>query len=461
MLKIYNTLTNQKSEFIPLHPPKVGMYVCGVTVYDLCHIGHARTFVNFDVIVRYLRYAGYEVTYVRNITDIDDKIIRRAHELGVDTTELAERFIGEMYRDFDALGIQRPDIEPRATAHIAEIIKLTEELLLSGHAYVAPDHDVVFDIDSYPDYGRLSGQKLDELRAGARVEVGQSKRNPLDFVLWKSSKSGEPAWDSPWGPGRPGWHIECSAMSSRYLGTEFDIHGGGSDLIFPHHENERAQSCSAHQDLFAHTWLHSGMVMINEEKMSKSLNNFFTIRDVLGQYDAETVRYFLLSAQYRSQLNYSKDNLDQARGALKRLYTALDGVTPASFATLCEDEYERRFCACMDDDFNTPGALAVLFDLARDLNRAQDAERAALAARLKQLGQVLGILQQEPRAYLTSVAGDAASELSAEEIEALIAQRQAARAARDFKSADAIREQLKEQGVELEDGPDGTKWRRG
>ena len=319
MLKIYNTLTRQKEEFKPIHPGKVGMYVCGVTIYDHCHIGHGRTFVAFDVVARYLRYAGYDLTYVRNVTDVDDKIIKRAAETHVTCDDLTERLIGDMHQDFDALGMVRPDIEPRATQHIGEIIALVETLLEKGHAYVADNGDVMFIVESYADYGKLSGQDLEQLQAGARVDVVDAKRNPLDFVLWKMSKPGEPTWDSPWGPGRPGWHIECSAMNSKHLGNHFDIHGGGSDLQFPHHENEIAQSCCAHGGDYVNTWMHSGMVMVDKEKMSKSLGNFFTIRDVLAHYDAETVRYFLMSGHYRSQLNYSEDNLKQARAALERM----------------------------------------------------------------------------------------------------------------------------------------------
>ena len=350
MLQIHNTITRKKEDFVPITPGEIGMYVCGVTVYDLCHIGHARTFVSFDMIVRYLRYLGYKVKYVRNITDIDDKIIKRAQEKGVAAKDLAEHFIGEMYADFDALNIARPDIEPRATENIDAIIALVQRLIDKGHAYVADNGDVMFALDSFKNYGRLSGQKLDELNAGARVAVEKTKRNPFDFVLWKMSKEGEPAWDSPWGAGRPGWHIECSAMNSKILGTTFDIHGGGSDLIFPHHENEIAQSCCAFDTKYVNYWMHSGMVMINKEKMSKSLNNFFTIRDVLKEYDAETVRYFLISAQYRSALNYSQENLDSARTALSRLYTALKNVKVA--APQGGEEYVERFKAAMDE----PGA---------------------------------------------------------------------------------------------------------
>ena len=440
MLKIYNTLTRSKQEFKPINEGKIGMYVCGVTVYDLCHIGHARTFVNFDVIVRYLRYSGYDVTYIRNITDIDDKIIRRANERGIPAKDLAEQFIVEMHRDFDALNIKRPDIEPRATDNIKEIIALVQKLIDNGNAYVSDNGDVVFNIDSFKEYGRLSGQKIDELQA---------------FVLWKMSKPGEPAWESPWGEGRPGWHIECSAMNGKHLGAEFDIHGGGSDLIFPHHENEIAQSCCAHHSKYVHYWMHSGMVMINEEKMSKSLNNFFTIRDVLESYDAETVRYFLLSGQYRSPLNYSQENLDKARAALNRLYTTLRDTTPLEPKT-AEDEYTAKFKEYMDDDFNTPGAISVLFDLAKQINKESGENAQYLAGRLKQLASVLGILEQDPTVFLTSGAGDDDSA----EIEALIKERNEARKAKDWARADAARDKLKAMHIELEDGPQGTTWHR-
>ncbi|MGN0909617.1 MAG: cysteine--tRNA ligase [Succinivibrio sp.] len=457
MLRIHNTLTKTKEIFKPIHEGKIGMYVCGVTVYDLCHIGHARTFVNFDVIVRYLRHRGYDVTYVRNITDIDDKIIRRANERGVSARDLAEEFIAEMHKDFDALNILRPDIEPRATENIDGIIALTKKLVDGGYAYVADNGDVVFKIDSFPEYGELSGQKLDELEAGARVEIEKTKHNPYDFVLWKMSKPGEPSWPSPWGEGRPGWHIECSAMNSRYLGTHFDIHGGGSDLIFPHHENEIAQSCCAFHTHYVNYWMHSGMVMINEQKMSKSLHNFFTIRDVLKEYDPETVRFFLMSCQYRGQLNYCQENLDMARSSLSRLYTALRGV-PGAVPAKGEDEFTRRFDEAMDDDFNTPAALAVLFDLAKRINTANGDEKAALAGRLLQLGSVLGILYQNPEEYLKCSAGGASGDDA--EIEALVKERNEARKARDFKRADAARDKLRAMGVELEDGPSGTVWRR-
>lgn len=455
MLKIYNSLTRTKQEFKPITPGKIGMYVCGVTVYDLCHIGHARTFVNFDVIVRYLRYAGYEVKYVRNITDIDDKIIKRANERGISAHDLAEQFIVEMHKDFDALNIKRPDIEPKATDNITEIVNFVQKLIDNQHAYVAENGDVLFDINSFKEYGKLSGQKLDELQAGARIEVEKTKHNPLDFVLWKMSKPGEPSWESPWGAGRPGWHIECSAMNNKYLGKEFDIHGGGSDLIFPHHENEIAQSCCANKTPYVHYWMHSGMVMINEEKMSKSLNNFFTIRDVLETYDAETIRFFLLSGQYRSPLNYSQENLDKARAALNRLYTTLrdtQAVEPDS----TEDEYTAKFKEYMDDDFNTPGAISVLFDLAKQINKESGETAQKLAGRLKQLASVLGILEQDPNKFLTT----GAKNDDVEQIEALIKQRNEARKQKNWALADEARDKLKQMHIELEDGPQGTVWHR-
>ncbi|GCF87781.1 cysteine--tRNA ligase [Shewanella oncorhynchi] len=458
MLKIYNSITRQKQEFKPINPGKIGMYVCGVTIYDLCHIGHGRTFVSFDMIVRYLRYAGYEVNFQRNITDVDDKIIKRANENNESCEALTERLIGEMHQDFDALNMLRPDFEPRATLHIAEIIDMVELLLARGHAYVASDGDVLFSVASYPDYGRLSGQNLDQLQAGARVEVDETKQNPMDFVLWKMSKPGEPTWESPWGPGRPGWHIECSAMNSKHLGLHFDIHGGGSDLQFPHHENEIAQSCCAHDTPYVNYWMHTGMVMVDREKMSKSLGNFFTIRDVLGHYDAETVRYFLLSGHYRSQLNYSEDNLKQARSALERLYTAIKDVD-LTVAAAPAEEFIAKFKAAMDDDFNTPEAYSVLFDMVREINRLKltdMAQASALAVTLKQLADVLGLLSQEPEAFFQGGGSD--DEVA--EIEALIVERNRARTEKDWAAADVARNRLDILGVVLEDGPSGTTWRK-
>ncbi|MBN3199556.1 cysteine--tRNA ligase [Pectobacterium brasiliense] len=460
MLKIFNTLSRQKEEFKPIHVGQVGMYVCGITVYDLCHIGHGRTFVAFDVVARYLRYLGYSLKYVRNVTDIDDKIIKRAIENGETSDQLTTRMIAEMHADFDALNILRPDAEPRATHHIADIIEMVETLIARRHAYVASNGDVMFSVDTAPGYGVLSRQDLDQLQAGARVEITEVKRNPMDFVLWKMSKPGEPHWSSPWGEGRPGWHIECSAMNCKQLGTHFDIHGGGSDLMFPHHENEIAQSSCAHDGSYVNYWMHSGMVMVDREKMSKSLNNFFTVRDVLAYYDPETVRYFLMSGHYRSQLNYSEDNLKQARAALDRLYTALRG-TDASAAAHGGDEFEARFREAMDDDFNTPEAYSVLFDMAREVNRlkTEDVQAAnQLASALRKLSGVLGLLEQDPEQFLQN--GAQVDDEEVKEIEALIQQRKDARAAKDWALADQARDRLNEMGIVLEDGPQGTIWRR-
>lgn len=461
MLKIFNTLTRQKEEFKPIHAGKIGMYVCGITIYDLCHIGHGRTFVAFDAITRYLRYLGYDVNYVRNVTDVDDKIIKRAIENNETCEQLTTRMLAEMHKDFDALNIARPDSEPRATHHIAEIIELTEALIKRGHAYVADNGDVMFAIDTDPDYGLLSRQDLEQLQAGARVEVANVKRNPMDFVLWKMSKPGEPSWESPWGDGRPGWHIECSAMNGKELGHHFDIHGGGSDLMFPHHENEIAQSTCAHDGPYVNYWMHSGMVMVDKEKMSKSLNNFFTIRDVLAYYDAETVRYFLLSGHYRSQLNYTEENLKQARTALERLYTSLRG-TDANAQPVGGEAFEAQFIDAMNDDFNTPEAYSVLFDLAREVNRLKSVDMNAangLAAVLRKLAKVLGLLEQEPEHFLQSGAkADDAGEV--EKIESLIQQRNDARKNKDWAAADVARDALTAMGIVLEDGPQGTVWRR-
>ncbi|MDG6306863.1 cysteine--tRNA ligase [Glaesserella parasuis] len=458
MLKIYNTLKREKEEFKPIHPDHVGMYVCGVTVYDLCHFGHGRTFVSFDVIARYLRYLGYNLRYVRNITDVDDKIIKRSFENNETCDQLVDRMIIEMHKDFDALNILRPDVEPRATQHIPEIITIVEKLLAKGHAYVAEDGDVMFNVESFQKYGALSRQNLEQLQAGARVEIKSVKRNPMDFVLWKMSKENEPSWDSPWGKGRPGWHIECSAMNSKELGNHFDIHGGGSDLMFPHHENEIAQSCCAHGDDYVNYWLHTGMLTINEEKMSKSLNNFFTIRDILNKYDCESVRYFFLTAQYRSLLDYSEENIGLARKALERLYTALRGCD-WNVELVENDQYVTAFKESMDDDFNTPGALAVLFELAREINKLKaenQVEANKLAARLKQLAGVLGLLEQDPETFLQ---GDANNDEVAE-IEALIKQRNEARASKNWAVADEARNKLTAMGIVLEDGANGTMWRR-
>lgn len=458
MLKIYNTLKREKEEFKPINPNQVGMYVCGVTVYDLCHFGHGRTFVSFDVIARYLRYLGYNLRYVRNITDVDDKIIKRALENNETCDQLVDRMIAEMHKDFDDLNILRPDVEPRATKHIPEIVAMVEKLIANGHAYVAADDDVMFDVESFKKYGALSRQNLEQLQAGARVEIKSVKKNPMDFVLWKMSKEGEPSWQSPWGNGRPGWHIECSAMNSKELGEHFDIHGGGSDLMFPHHENEIAQSCCAHSGDYVNYWLHTGMLTIDDEKMSKSLGNFFTIRTMSEKYESETLRYFFLTAHYRSLLNYSLDNLDLARSALERLYTSLRGCD-LSVQVAGSEQYVEAFKAAMDDDFNTPGALAVLFEIAREVNKLKTEDMAkanGLAVRLKELAGVLGLLYQDPEAFLQ---GDANNDEVAE-IEALIKQRNEAKAAKNWAVADEVRDKLKAMNIVLEDTPNGTMWRK-
>lgn len=462
MLKIYNTLSGQKETFKPIEANKVSMYVCGVTVYDYCHIGHARTYTAFDVIIRYFKYLGFEVNYVRNITDIDDKIIKRAHENGENPEALVARFTDIMHAEFDRLGLLKPNIEPRATETISEMIKMIEKLISTEHAYHVPGGDVYYDVASFKDYGKLSHQSLAGLQAGIRVEVAEDKHNPLDFVLWKAAKPGEPAWDSPWGKGRPGWHIECSAMSLKILGRTFDIHGGGSDLKFPHHENEIAQSEAANACEFAHYWLHTGMVQVNQEKMAKSLGNFFVINDVLKQYNAEIVRYFLISGHYRSEINYSDENLRSAKAAVDRFYYALRGVNlkPYDHSTLFEN-YIHRFKDAMNDDFNVPEALAVLFDLIKEINRTKiintEADSAAqLAQLLKDLAGVLGIGQQDPEAYL---AGGLSNQQVAQ-IEAMIANRDAARRDKNFKESDRIRDELKSQGIELEDSKHGTFWRK-
>lgn len=458
MLQIYNTLSRKKELFTPIVPGKAGLYVCGITIYDYCHVGHARTYVAFDVINRYLRFLGYDVTYVRNITDVDDKIIKRAAENNESCDALTARFTKAMHADFAALGLMPADIEPRVTTHMAEIIQMIEQLIAKGYAYVAADGDVLFDVSKYEAYGELSQQNLDMLQAGARVNVAENKDDPLDFVLWKSAKPGEPYWQSPWGNGRPGWHIECSAMSAKHLGEHFDIHGGGSDLQFPHHENEIAQSTCAHGHKYVNTWIHTGMVQVDKEKMSKSLGNFFTVKEVLAQYNAEAVRYFLLSSHYRSQLNYSAENLEQAHAALGRLYTALRNIIPAAEVDM-QSDYIARFKAAMDDDFNTPEALPVLFELAREVNRFKESEPAKaseLAGLLKLLAGVLGLLQGNAEQFLQSGASD--DEVA--EIEALIAKRNAARANKDWAAADAARDALTAKGIIVEDKNGVTSWRK-
>ena len=461
MLKIFNSLTREKQEFIPIEPNKVRMYVCGMTVYDYCHVGHARVLVVFDMVQRWLRASGFDVTYVRNITDIDDKIIKRANENGETIGELTNRFIAFMNEDSDALGVERPDHEPRATEYVPQMLKLIGQLESNGLAYQAPDGDVNFPVRKFSGYGKLSGKSLDDLRAGERVDVDQAKRDPLDFVLWKHAKEGEPHWDSPWGKGRPGWHIECSAMSSDLLGAHFDIHGGGQDLQFPHHENEIAQSEGAHQCSFVNYWMHNGFVRVDDEKMSKSLGNFFTIREVLKKYDAEVVRFFILRAHYRSPLNYSDRHLDDARQALARLYTALR-VTPASDTPSVDwsEAHALRFKAAMEDDFNTPEACAVLFDLAAEVNRGKS---PALAAQLKALAGLLGLLQRDPQAFLQATPTGEASEssdMTPEKIETLIAERAAAKKSKNYAEADRIRNELSAAGIMLEDTAQGTIWRR-
>ncbi len=454
MLHIHNSLTRAKEEFVPMEPGKVRMYVCGMTVYDLCHLGHARVFVVFDMVTRWLRASGYQVEYVRNITDIDDKIIKRAQENGETPAALTGRFIAAMHEDERALGVLPPDHEPRATEYVAQMLAMIAQLEQKGLAYPAPNGDVYYSVRGFADYGRLSGKSLDELRAGERVEVDPNKRDPMDFVLWKAAKPGEPAWDSPWGPGRPGWHIECSAMSAELLGNHFDIHGGGQDLQFPHHENEIAQSEGAHGCRFVNYWMHNGFVRVDNEKMSKSLGNFFTIREVLQKYDPEVVRFFILRAHYRSPLNYSDAHLDDARGALSRLYTALKGIPGQVGPIDWSHPDAARFREAMNDDFNTPEALAVLFDLASAANRGDE----TAAHRLRALAATLDLLQREAMAFLK--AGASTGGMAEDEIEALIAARQAARQSRNFAESDRIRQQLVEAGIVLEDGPGGTTWRR-
>jgi cysteinyl-tRNA synthetase len=446
------------------------MYVCGMTVYDYCHLGHARVFVVFDMVARWLRASGYRVTYVRNITDIDDKIIKRAQENGETTAELTERFIAAMHEDETRLDVLHPDYEPRATQYLAEMLIMIGSLVDKGLAYPADNGDVYYSVRGFAHYGALSGKSIDDLRAGERVEVDLYKRDPMDFVLWKAAKPGEPAWDSPWGLGRPGWHIECSAMSGKLLGAHFDIHGGGQDLQFPHHENEIAQSEGANGCKFVNYWLHNGFVRVDNEKMSKSLGNFFTIREILEKFDPEVVRFFILRAQYRSPLNYSDAHLDDARGALSRLYTALKNVPPTEVELNWDNDYAVRFRAAMDEDFGTPEAVAILFELATEVNRTKDSQ---LAGMLKALGGVLGMLQSDPCRFLQGEAHhvltdsltatdtvDAEIVYGRESIERRIEERAAAKKSRNFAEADRIRDELKASGIILEDGPQGTAWRR-
>ncbi|MEO8005063.1 MAG: cysteine--tRNA ligase [Betaproteobacteria bacterium] len=454
MLKIYNSLTRAKEAFKPISPGRAGMYVCGMTVYDFCHLGHARVMVVFDVVARWLKSTGYAVTYVRNITDIDDKIIRRAAENHEPIDALTSRFIRAMDEDAAALGVGKPDIEPRATDNVPGMLDLIGELVTKGLAYQARNGDVYYAVRAFPGYGKLSGKSLDELQAGERVEVDPDKRDPLDFVLWKSAKPGEPAWDSPWGKGRPGWHIECSAMSERFLGQHFDIHGGGQDLQFPHHENEIAQSEGAHGHVFVNYWMHNGFVRVDDEKMSKSLGNFFTVREVLQRYDAEVVRFFIVRAQYRSPLNYSDQHLDDAKSALSRLYTALKAVPVATMTIDWNDPHAARFRDAMNDDFNTPEAVAVLFDLAGEVNREKSQKAAGL---LKALGGLLGLLKRDPDDFLR---GDLPEGWTVGRIEQSIADRSAAKKAKNFAESDRIRNELLAAGLVLEDSPAGTTWRR-
>jgi cysteinyl-tRNA synthetase len=480
MLKIYNTLTRSKQEFVPRQAGKVGMYVCGMTVYDYCHIGHARVMVVFDTVARYLRHSGYQLTYVRNVTDIDDKIIQRANDNGEEFGALTERFIDAMHEDERALSVLPPDLEPRATQSVADIINMISTLIAKEFAYVGGNGDVFYAVTRFKGYGKLSGKNIEDLQAGERVDVDTAKRDPLDFVLWKMAKPGEPSWESPWGQGRPGWHIECSAMSTCCLGNHFDIHGGGMDLQFPHHENEIAQSEGATGEQFVNYWMHNGFVRVNEEKMSKSLGNFFTVRTVLEQYSRpDTIRFFILSSHYRSPLNYSDQQLDEAVSALTRLYTALNGVEIAD--QVFETEYLRRFEDAMDDDFNTPVAVSILFELANELNKAKkrnDVIKAAeLAGSLKHLGGLLGILQADPGSWLKM--GNVTRPLTGQpipvkpgklnpdisytdqQIDENIHLRLEAKKNKNWARADQIRDELKSAGIILEDAPDGTtSWRR-
>lgn len=462
MLKIFNTLTKQKQPFIPLRPGKVGMYVCGMTVYDFCHIGHARVMVVFDMVTRYLMSQGLQVHYVRNITDIDDKIIQRAAESGQSVAELTAQFINYMHADSDVLGNKRPNVEPRATEYMPQIIDMIEHLLSSGHAYTTDSGDVFYAVHKFPGYGKLSGKNISELRAGERVEIQSAKHDPLDFVLWKMRKPNEPSWSSPWGTGRPGWHIECSAMSADCLGDHFDIHGGGQDLQFPHHENEIAQSKAATGKAFVNIWMHNGFVRSVGEKMSKSTGNFFTLREVMKKYKAEEIRLFILASHYRSPLNYSERNLDEVKAALRGLYTSLRAIV-ISDSDAIDKTYVTRFNDAMDDDFNTPQAIAVLHELAHQINRARSVSlvsASVFAATLKKLASVLGLLQSPVEKFLHSISAVDAASLTDDEVDTLVMQRKQARLNKDFSESDRIRDRLKEQNIILEDTESETFWQR-
>lgn len=459
MLNIYNSLTQTKEEFKPINEGKIGIYVCGITTYDYLHLGHARMMVAFDVVTRYLRASGYEVNYVRNITDIDDKILNRASENGELFSDLTDRFIDAMHEDEAALAVLPPDVEPRATGHITEIVDMIKLLIEKDMAYRADNGDVYFSVMNFPDYGKLSKMKMDELLDGARIEVGELKKDPRDFVLWKSSADDGVGWDSPWGYGRPGWHIECSAMSSCCLGDNFDIHGGGSDLLFPHHENEVAQSEAATGTQFANVWMHNGPLRVDNEKMSKSLNNFFTVREILEDYDAEVVRHLLIASHYRSPINYSEQSLQQSTSVLERFYNCLKGLDIGSAKSLTNSRFEKAFLAAMDDDFNTPEAFSVLFEMVKEINKNKETDPGLanqLGALLVRLANLLGILQSTPEEFLR---GNVRVDVDEQEIDQLIAARKQARADKDWARADEIRDQLAAMKVVVEDGADGSGWR--
>ena len=459
MLQLHNTLSNSKVPFTPIDEGKIRLYVCGMTVYDYCHIGHARVMVSFDVITRYLRHAGYQVEYVRNITDVDDKIIKRAEENGESCEQLTQRFIDAMHEDELALNVLPPDQEPRATGHIQAIRDMVQTLIEKKYAYAASNGDVYYRVEKFDGYGKLTNRKLEDMRAGARVDINDVKENPFDFVLWKAAKKDEVSWPSPWGEGRPGWHIECSAMTKCCLGNHFDIHGGGPDLPFPHHENEIAQSEAANGETFVNYWLHAGAVRVNKEKMSKSLGNFFTIREVLAKFPAEIVRYLLTASHYRSQIDYAEDALVEAQRALDRLYTAMDQLELKGVSL--EGPYLDRFNSAMDDDFNTREAISVLFEMAREVNRLKrdtDPQAAVLASKMRGLGNILGLLELDPQAYLRGEAGE--GDLADANVDALVVQRQQAKSDRNFALSDQIRDQLKVAGIVLEDSKEGTVWKR-